>query len=58
MELGYFLAKIVYMIVIYKTNVPINGLTPDEVLVFFGTYMPRNLRMERFTLGCSRRPPL
>ena len=39
MELGYFLAKIVYMIVIYKTNVPINGLTPDEVLVFFGTYM-------------------
>jgi ABC-2 type transport system permease protein len=39
MELGYFLAKIVYMIVIYKTGVPINGLTPDEVLVFFGTYM-------------------
>ena len=39
MELGYFLAKITYMIVIYKTNVPINGLTPDEVLVFFGTYM-------------------
>jgi ABC-2 type transport system permease protein len=39
MELGYFLAKIVYMIVIYQTNVPINGLTPDEVLVFFGTYM-------------------
>lgn len=39
MELGYFLAKIVYLIVIYKTNVPINGLTPDEVLVFFGTYM-------------------
>ena len=39
MELGYFLAKITYMIVIYKTGVPINGLTPDEVLVFFGTYM-------------------
>lgn len=39
MELGYFLAKIVYLIVIYKTGVPINGLTPDEVLVFFGTYM-------------------
>ena len=39
MELGYFLAKIVYLIVIYKTNVSINGLTPDEVLVFFGTYM-------------------
>jgi ABC-2 type transport system permease protein len=39
MELGYFLAKIVYMIVIYKTGVSINGLTPDEVLVFFGTYM-------------------
>ena len=39
MELGYFLAKIVYMIVVYKTGVPINGLTPDEVLVFFGTYM-------------------
>ncbi len=39
MELGYFLAKIVYMIVVYKTGVPINGLTPDEVLVFFGSYM-------------------
>ncbi|MFH1512959.1 MAG: ABC-2 family transporter protein [Bacillota bacterium] len=39
MELGYFLAKIVYMFVIYQTNVPINGLMPDEVLVFFGTYM-------------------
>ncbi len=39
MELGYFLAKVVYMIVIYKTGVPINGLTPDEVMVFFGTYM-------------------
>jgi len=39
MELGYFLAKIVYLLVIYQTNVPINGLTPDEVLVFFGTYM-------------------
>ncbi len=39
MELGYFLAKIVYMVVVYKTGVPINGLTPDEVLVFFGSYM-------------------
>lgn len=39
MELGYFLAKIVYLIVVYKTGVPVNGLTPDEVLVFFGTYM-------------------
>lgn len=39
MELGYFLAKIVYMIVVYKTGVPIHGLTPDEVLVFFGSYM-------------------
>lgn len=39
MELGYFLAKVVYMIVVYKTGVPINGLTPDEVLVFFGSYM-------------------
>lgn len=39
MELGYFLAKIVYMIVIYQTGVSVNGLTPDEVLVFFGSYM-------------------
>lgn len=39
MELGCFLAKVVYMIVIFKTGVPINGLTPNEVLVFFGTYM-------------------
>lgn len=39
MELGYFLAKIVYMIVVYKTGVPLGGLTPDEVLVFFGSYM-------------------
>jgi ABC-2 type transport system permease protein len=39
MEIGYFLAKIVYLVVIYQTNVPINGMTPDEVTVFFGTYM-------------------
>lgn len=39
MELGYLLAKTVYLIVVYKAGVPINGLTPDEVLVFFGTYM-------------------
>lgn len=39
MELGYALAKVVYLIVVYSTNVSINGMTPDEVLVFFGTYM-------------------
>ncbi len=39
MELGCFLSKILYMIVIFQTGVPINGLTPNEVLVFFGTYM-------------------
>ncbi len=39
MELGYLLAKTVYLIVVYKAGVPINGLSPDEVLVFFGTYM-------------------
>lgn len=39
MEIGYLLAKVVYLIVIYKTGAAINGLTPDEVLVFFATYM-------------------
>lgn len=39
MEIGYLLAKVVYLIVVYKTGVSINGLSPDEILVFFGSYM-------------------
>jgi ABC-2 type transport system permease protein len=39
LELGYLLAKVTYLIVVYKAGVDINGLSPDEVLVFFGAYM-------------------
>lgn len=39
MELGYLFAKMLYIIVIYRAGSNINGLTPDEILVFVGTYV-------------------
>ncbi len=39
MEMGYLLVKLLYVIVIYNAGVGINGLTPDEVLVFVGTFV-------------------
>ncbi len=39
MECGYLFAKMLYIIVIYRAGVNINGLSPDEILVFVGTYV-------------------
>jgi len=38
-ECGYLLAKILYIVVIYRAGVVINGLTPDAILMFIGTYI-------------------
>lgn len=32
------LAKLTYVVLIYNTNVVINGMTPDYILIFIGTY--------------------
>lgn len=37
-ETGYMLAKLTYVVLIYNTNVVINGMTPDYILIFIGTY--------------------
>lgn len=37
-ETGFMLAKLTYVLLIYKTNVTINGMTPDYILIFIGTY--------------------
>ncbi len=34
----FFFNKIIYAIIIYKTGVTINGLSPDAILLFVGTY--------------------
>lgn len=39
MEGGYFLAKLSYIAVIYRSGVKINGLSPDELLFFIGTFI-------------------
>lgn len=39
MEAGYLLAKLSYVVVIYRSGVTINGLTPDEILLFIGTFI-------------------
>ncbi|QUI22547.1 ABC-2 family transporter protein [Vallitalea pronyensis] len=38
-EIGYFLAKFLYAIVVYQTGVTINGMAPDAILMFIGTYV-------------------
>lgn len=37
-ECAFLLAKSLYIIVVYKTGVNINGLSPDSILLFIGTY--------------------
>lgn len=37
-ELGFMISKLTYVILIYSTNVTINGMTPDYILIFIGTY--------------------
>ena len=37
-ESGYMLAKLTYVALIYSADVTINGMTPDYILLFIGTY--------------------
>ena len=39
MESGYLLVKLSYIVVVYRTGVTINGLSPDEMLLFIGTFI-------------------
>ncbi len=39
MEAGYLLVKLSYVVVVYRSGVTLNGLTPDEVLLFSGTFV-------------------
>ncbi|MBN1220243.1 MAG: ABC-2 family transporter protein [Anaerolineae bacterium] len=39
METGYLLVKLSYVVVVYRSGVNINGLSPDEILLFIGTFV-------------------
>jgi ABC-2 type transport system permease protein len=39
MESGYLLVKLSYVVVVYGSGVKINGLSPDEILLFIGTFV-------------------
>lgn len=39
MELGYLVTKVLYILVTYRAGRSIAGFTPDEVLVFIGTFV-------------------
>src|SRR5512139_1641786 len=39
MEAGYLLVKLSYVIVVYRSGAKINGLSPDEILLFIGTFV-------------------
>jgi ABC-2 type transport system permease protein len=39
MEAGYLLVKLSYVVVVYRSGVKINGLSPDEILLFIGTFI-------------------
>jgi len=39
MEIGYLLVKLMYVFVVYQAGVTINGLTPDEILLFSGVFV-------------------
>jgi ABC-2 type transport system permease protein len=39
METGYLLAKLSYVVVVYRSGVTIHGLSPDEILLFIGTFI-------------------
>lgn len=39
MEAGYLLVKLSYVVVVYRSGVKINGLSPDEILLFVGTFV-------------------
>lgn len=38
-ECGYMLAKLMYVILVYQMGSEINGLTPDHMAMFIGTYI-------------------
>ena len=37
-ESGFMLAKLTYVALIYSANVEINGMSPDYILLFIGTF--------------------
>jgi len=39
MEAGYLLAKLSYVVVVYRSGVKINGVSADEILLFIGTFI-------------------
>src|SRR5512136_2990682 len=39
MESGYLLVKLSYVVVVYRSGVNINGLSPDQILLFIGTFV-------------------
>ena len=39
MELGYLCVKLSYVVVVYRSGVKIQGLSPDEILLFIGTFV-------------------
>ena len=39
MESGYLLVKLSYIVVVYRSNVQIKGLSADEILLFIGTFI-------------------
>jgi len=39
MEGGYLLVKLMYILVVFRAGVSINGLSPDEILLFVGTFV-------------------
>lgn len=39
METGYLFVKLSYVVVVYRSGVKINGLSPDEILLFIGTFV-------------------
>ena len=39
METGYLCVKLSYVVVVYRSGVQINGLSPDEILLFIGTFI-------------------
>ncbi len=39
MEVGYLFVKLSYVVVVYRSGVTIHGLSPDEILLFIGTFV-------------------
>jgi len=39
METGYLFVKLSYVVVVYRSGVSVKGLSPDEILLFIGTFV-------------------